>query len=324
MSDALTQEAPEREDRATVSAAPGDPGDRAASSGSAHHIELSVQVGASTSAVPADPARSTTPLTDTPALRPWAARTLATTAVIGVTVAIWWLITDVLGAGSTVLSRMGPWSTVTGLVTLLGDPQFLGAISVSLGRLLGGLAIAIVIGIPLGALFGSRALVEQATDPVVQVLRMTSPLAWAPLALVLLGTGSGSVIALIALAAVWPIVLGVSAGVRSLDPGLARLARSLGATRWESVRSTALPALAAPVTGAVRVALGIAWVVLVPAEMLGVSNGLGYAILNARDNVDYTALAATMLAIGLLGFLLDRVFRSLHRIARSRAGVRAA
>lgn len=253
-----------------------------------------------------------------------AARVLATTAVIAATLVLWWLITDVLGAGSTVLSHMGPWNTVTALVSLLGDPQFLNAISVSLVRLLTGLLIAVAIGVPLGALFGSRALVEQATDPVVQVLRMTSPLAWAPLALVLLGTGSGSVIALVALAAVWPIVLGVAAGVRSLDPGLSRLARSLGATRWETVRSTALPALAAPVAGAIRVALGIAWVVLVPAEMLGVSNGLGYAILNARDNVDYTALAATMLAIGLLGFLLDRVFRSVHHLARSRAGARAA
>lgn len=121
--------------------------------------------------------------------------------------------------------------------------------------------------------------------------------------------------ALIALAAVWPVVLGVAGGVRALDPGLRRVARSLGATRWEAFRSTAAPALAAPTTGAIRVALGIAWVVLVPAEMLGVSNGLGYAVLNARDNLDYAALAATMFAIGALGFLLDRIVSGLHDLA---------
>ena len=253
-----------------------------------------------------------------------ATRLAARLLVLALTVALWWLATDVLFAANPVLSRMGPAATVTALVELLGEATFLQAISVSLGRLLAGLAIAVVIGIPLGVLFGSRALVEEATDPLVQLLRMTSPLAWAPLALVLLGTGSGAVIALIAIAAVWPIVLGVAAGVRALDPGHASVARALGATRWETVRTTALPALAAPVTGAIRVALGISWVVLVPAEMLGVTNGLGYAVLNARDNVDYEALAATMLAIGVLGFLLDRLFRALHRLARSRGGRRAA
>ena len=240
--------------------------------------------------------------------------------VILAAIVLWWLIADVVFAANPVVSKMGPASTFTGLVRLLGEPTFLDAISVAPDRLLAGLGLGVLIGIPLGALFGSRGMVEQATDPIVQLLRMTSPLAWAPLALVLLGTGSGSVIALIALAAVWPIVLGVSAGVRALDPGFAAVARSLGATRWETARSTTIPALAAPVTGAIRVALGISWVVLVPAEMLGVTNGLGYAVLNSRDNVDYSGLAATMLAIGLLGFLLDRVFRGLHNLVLSRTG----
>ncbi|WP_449278109.1 ABC transporter permease [Leucobacter sp. GX24907] len=238
--------------------------------------------------------------------------------VLAVAVALWWLLADVFFSANPVVSKMGPGSTIAGLFRLLGEPAFLNAVTVSLGRLLAGLGLATVIGIPLGVLFGARALVEEATDPIVQLLRMTSPLAWAPLALVLLGTGSAAVIALVAVAAVWPVVLGVAAGVRALDPGLHAVARSLGATRWEVFRTTAAPALVAPTTGAVRVALGIAWVVLVPAEMLGVTNGLGYAVLNARDNVDYTGLAATMLAIGLLGFLLDRIFRGLHRIARSR------
>lgn len=239
--------------------------------------------------------------------------------VLAATAALWWLFAEVVFAANPVVSKMGPLDAASGLVTQLGEPAFLDAIAVSLGRLLAGLGIATVIGIPLGVLFGSRALVESATNPVVQLLRMTSPLAWAPLALVLLGAGSGAVIALVALAALWPIVLGVSAGVRALDPGHARMARSLGATRVEVFRSTALPALATPLTGALRVALGISWIVLVPAEMLGVANGLGYAILNARDNVDYGALAATMLAIGILGFLLDRIFRGIHRLSSPRS-----
>lgn len=237
--------------------------------------------------------------------------------VIVAALVVWWLLADVVFAQSTVVSHMGPIDTATTLVALLGTPSFLEAIAVSLGRLLAGLGIAILLGVPLGVLIGSRRRVDHATHPLVQFLRMTSPLAWAPLVIVLLGSGTPSVVALVALAAVWPIVLGVAAGVRALDPGLARVARSLGATRWEVFRSTAAPALAGPTTGAIRVALGIAWVVLVPAEMLGVSNGLGYAVLNARDNLDYAALAATMFTIGALGFLLDRIVTGLHEIARA-------
>lgn len=241
--------------------------------------------------------------------------------VLVATALLWWMIADMILAGNPVVSKMGPGSTLQALAGLIGDPAFLDAIRVSLWRLLAGLGIAVLIGVPLGILFGARRTVESAVNPVVQFLRMTSPLAWAPLAIVLLGAGTGAVIALVTLAAVWPIVLGVAAGVRSLDPGLGKVARSLGATRWEAFRSTALPALASPIIGSSRVALGISWVVLVPAEMLGVPNGLGYAILNARDNIDYSGLAATMFAIGLLGFLLDRILRGVHMLVDARKAV---
>lgn len=261
----------------------------------------------------------TPPPASAPPARDGAARRiLLRLAVLVVTVVLWWLLADVVLAANPVVSKMGPADTLRALAGLVGDPSFLDAITVSLWRLLAGLGLAIVIGVPLGILFGSRRAAEDAVNPVVQFLRMTSPLAWAPLAIVLLGAGTGAVIALVALAAVWPIVLGVAAGVRALDPGLRKVARSLGATRWEAFRSTALPALTSPIVGSSRVALGISWVVLVPAEMLGVPNGLGYAILNARDNIDYSGLAATMFAIGVLGFLLDRILRGLHRLVDAR------
>lgn len=271
---------------------------------------------------PAAADRNAAARSETPARSASAGRLLrrvgARIFVLAITVALWWLLADVLFADNPVVSHMGPGTTLQALFAQAGDTAFLDAISVSLGRLLGGLGIALAIGVPLGILFGSREPVEDAVNPIVQFLRMTSPLAWAPLAIVLLGAGTGAVIALVALAAVWPIVLGVAAGVRALDPGLRRVARSLGATRWEAFRSTALPALTSPIVGATRVALGISWVVLVPAEMLGVPNGLGYAVLNARDNIDYAGLAAVMLTIGILGFLLDRILRGLHRLVDTR------
>ncbi|MBK5248985.1 MAG: ABC transporter permease subunit [Actinomycetales bacterium] len=132
----------------------------------------------------------------------------------------------------------------------------------------------------------------------------------APLVTVLLGSGDASVVALVGLATVWPIVLGTATGRRSIDSGMIDMARALGANRWERVRSVILPGLDVHLRTALRVALGVGSVVLVPAEMFGVTNGPGYAILNARDNLDHEALAATMLLIGIVGFLLDRILRS--------------
>jgi len=237
-------------------------------------------------------------------------RISARLAVVAVVIVLWWFASDVVFGSNAVVSRMGPLDAFSELVRLLPQQATLDAIVVSLWRLVLGLVVAAAIGVPLGALLGARALVEYATAPVVQFLRMTSPLAWTPLVLVLVGSTDIAVVALVALAAVWPIVLGTSAGVRSLDPALARVARSLGATETEALRTTIIPQLAPQLRTSLRTALGVAWIVLVPAEMLGVTNGLGYAVLNARDNVDYEELGALMILIGAIGFLLDRLLRT--------------
>lgn len=230
-------------------------------------------------------------------------------AVIAVAIGLWWLVTAVFAGNNLVLSRMGPADTFGALWTMLGEHHTYEAITVSLRRLGLGLLIAAVLGIAGGLFLGTKPKTEHAVSPVIQLVRMTSPLAWAPLVIVLLGSNDATVVALVALAATWPILVGVTSGRRELDPGLVTVARSLGANRWEVLKSTILPGMIAPVRSSLRIALGVAWVVLVPAEMFGVTNGLGYQILNARDNIDYEALAATMLLIGIVGFLLDRLLQ---------------
>ncbi|WP_337060150.1 ABC transporter permease [Kineococcus sp. G2] len=229
------------------------------------------------------------------------------TAALAATVGAWWLVCDVLAAGDPVLSRTGPWSTATALLELLGRRSTALDVAASLRRLLLGLALAGAAGVLLGLLLGSRRRLEHATAPVVAVLRMTSPLAWAPLAVVLLGVGDAPVTALVAVAALWPVALGTAHAVRTVDPALLAVARSLGASRAEVLGTVVLPALRPHVLSSLRLALGIGWVVLVPAEMLGVDSGLGYAVLNARDQLDYPRLAATVVLIGAVGFLLDRL-----------------
>jgi NitT/TauT family transport system permease protein len=184
-------------------------------------------------------------------------------------------------------------------------------IETSLTRLLMGLLIAVVVGVPLGILLGTFRKAEEASTPIVNFLRMISPLAWAPMVIVAFGVGTAPVVFLIAITAVWPMVLGSAAGVKALDPGWRDVARSLGAQPREVVRSVVVPGVRAHVLTALRLALGVAWVVLVPAEMLGVDSGLGFAVLNARDQLDYAALGGNVLLIGCIGYILDGLFRRL-------------
>lgn len=184
----------------------------------------------------------------------------------------------------------------------------------SLKRVLMGLAGALAVGVPLGLAVGSLPVVEAATTPVFQFLRMISPLSWMPVAVMLLGVGDAPIIFLLFFAAVWPVLLSTADGVKRLDRRWLLLARSLAATRWETLTHVVLPGVLAPVLTGTRLAIGILWIVLVPAEMLGVSGGLGYLVLDTRDRLAYGELMAVVLVIGLLGFLLDTAARFLYRL----------
>lgn len=218
---------------------------------------------------------------------------------------LWWISTDVWSVDNPILGAMSPVDAVDALTKQLIGGTIVETVAVSLGRLLGGLLIATVVGVILGLAIGSRKRVDEATSVIIQFLRMVSPLAWTPIAIVLFGIGSPPVVFLIAIAAVWPVTMNTVAGVRALDPNWGLLARSLGATPFEILKSIVVPGIRPHVLTGIRLALGVAWIVIVPAEMLGVDSGLGYQILNARDQLDYSLLAAIMLLIGVIGFSLD-------------------
>lgn len=218
---------------------------------------------------------------------------------------LWWLSTDVWSADNPILGSMSPVDAIDALGRQIIGGTLVDTVAVSLGRLLGGLLIATVIGVLLGLAIGSRKRIDEATSVIIQFLRMVSPLAWTPIAIVLFGIGSPPVVFLIAIAAVWPVTMNTVAGVRSLDPNWALLARSLGATPIEILKTIVIPGIRPHVLTGIRLALGVAWIVIVPAEMLGVDSGLGYQILNARDQLDYALLAAIMLVIGVIGYSLD-------------------
>ncbi len=165
---------------------------------------------------------------------------------------------------------------------------------------------------PLGLALGYFPSLERITAPILQLVRTISPLSWMPIAVIALGIGDRAVIFLIAVASVWPILLNTASGVRHLNRNWLWLARSVGASTPHILIHIAIPAVWPQLFAGLRMALGIAWVVLVPAEMLGVSSGLGYFLLDTRDRLSYSELMAAILGIGCVGLLLDAGIRALE------------
>lgn len=216
-----------------------------------------------------------------------------------------------LAARTPIAGEFGPVPALRALGDLLAEGRILEDAATTLRRLAVGLAAALAIGVPLGLAVGLSRRFATASTPLFQFLRMVSPLSWMPLAVIALGIGDAPVYFLLAYAAVWPILLNTAAGVAALDPDWLRLARSLAATRLETLRHVVLPGIATHVLTGVRLAIGLLWIVVVPAEMLGVSAGLGYFVLDARDRLAYPELMAAIVLIGLLGWALDALARAL-------------
>lgn len=223
----------------------------------------------------------------------------------------WQAAVSHMAADNPIAAGFGPLPALRALWLLLPGGDLWLHLGTSLRRIGIGLGAALVVGLPLGLLAGLSPRFARATTPLFQFLRMISPLSWMPLAVMALGVGDAPVYFLLAFAAVWPIVLNTAAGVAALDPQWLQLARSLSATRGELLLQVVLPGSMAHVLAGVRLAVGVLWIVLVPAEMLGVSAGLGYLILDARDRLAYPDLMALILVIGALGWALDAAARAL-------------
>jgi NitT/TauT family transport system permease protein len=249
----------------------------------------------------------------TRAARRGASRVLPGLAGLAAIVAVWWIGVALASRHSALAAQFGPvaaWQTVPELVT---EDRLFTHIGASLRRIGVGLAWAMLFGVPLGFLIGRFCTLEAALSPALQFLRMISPLAWMPIAVMSLGVGDPPVYFLLTFAAVWPIVISTAAGVQQLDARWIQLGKSLAATRIEMFWHVYVPGIAAHVLTGIRLAIGILWIVLVPAEMLGVNSGLGFLILDCRDRLAYAELMAVVLVIGTLGFLLDSAARSVYR-----------
>jgi NitT/TauT family transport system permease protein len=193
------------------------------------------------------------------------------------------------------------------LFELVQSGAVMKAIIPSLERIGLGLLWAVVIGVPVGVAIGLYASLREVTHIPFQFLRMISPLAWMPIAVLAFSSWNAAIVFLIAIAAIWPILFSTAQGVRRIDPLWFKVARNLGADGFQMLRRIILPAIGQDIFAGIRLAVGVAWIVLVPAEYLGVTSGLGYAINDARDTLEYDTLAAMVVVIGILGFFLDGI-----------------
>jgi NitT/TauT family transport system permease protein len=175
----------------------------------------------------------------------------------------------------------------------------------SMSRVLGGFLLGTVLAIPLGLLMGSSKFLYGAFNPMLQVLRPIPPIAYIPLAIVWFGLGNPPAIFLIALGAFFPVLVNTIAGVRQVDGIYLRAARNLGAGQLTTFTHVILPAALPYVFTGLRIGIGTAFIVVIVAEMIAVSNGLGFRILEAREYMWSDKIVAGMFAIGLLGLLID-------------------
>lgn len=228
-------------------------------------------------------------------------------------VVLWHWGVQYLQDSMPIAAQLAPMPTADSLVQLFTQGQLNAHLIASLRRVLVGLTLALLIGIPIGLLVGRSALFEQTSTGAFQLLRMISPLSWMPVVVMLFGIGDAPIYFLLTFAAVWPIILNTSAGVKSIDKQWLQLGASLSATPWETLSRIILPAVFGHVLTGLRLAIGVVWIVLVPCEMLGVTSGLGYFILDTRDRMAYSELMAAIVLIGLIGWLLDSSVRYLHR-----------
>ena len=184
----------------------------------------------------------------------------------------------------------------------------------SLLRVLLGFGLAALVAIPLGFLIGMSPVLNGALDPIIQVLRPVSPLAWMPLALYTIKDSGVSAIFVIFICAIWPMLLNTAFGVASVRREWLNVARTLEAGPWRTAFQVILPAAAPTIMTGARISIGIAWLVIVAAEMLVGGTGIGYFVWNQWNNLSIADIVVAILVIGIVGMLLDQL---LGRAARA-------
>ena len=235
--------------------------------------------------------------------------TLPALLVVALLIALWSAV--VVASGSAIFPT--PWQVVTGTLELLRDGVLWQHIGASLFRVGSGFLLAVAVGVPLGLWMGWVPWAFRTLNPIFQMLRPISPIAWIPIAILWFGIGNASPIYLIFISSVFPMVVQTVAGVHTIERRYLWAAENFGVSRRALFGQVVIPAVLPQVIVGMRIGLGVAWLVVVAAEMIALRSGLGYLIIDSRNAGNrYDLVIAGMIIIGLIGLLLDGAMRLLE------------
>lgn len=225
---------------------------------------------------------------------------------------VWELASRLTGWSAQVFP--GPSVVALGGIELLADGTLFRDSVASLFRVTAGFDLAVLLGIPLGILIGRVHFLSELLTPIIQFLRPISPLAWIPLAMLWFGIGELPAVFLIFLSSFFPLVTATTTSVNSIRPIYFQVAANFGFSRREVLFKVIFPAILPDIISSLRMTVGIAWLVVVAAEMIAVQSGLGYLILDSRNALRMDYVMVGMVTIGIIGLLLDYGMRQLYKI----------
>ena len=226
------------------------------------------------------------------------------------------------GGGGQQASVPAPSQVITKAIEELSNPFYdngpndkgIGIqLAYSLYRVLTGYFLAALIAIPVGFLIGMSPIMYKALDPFIQVLRPISPLAWMPLALFIIKDSQASAIFVIFICSIWPMLINTAFGVANVRKDWVNVAKTHELSHLKTAFLVILPAAAPTILTGMRISIGIAWLVIVAAEMLVGGTGIGYYVWNEWNNLDLTSVIFSILMIGIVGMLLDTIFAFIQR-----------
>lgn len=213
-----------------------------------------------------------------------------------------------------------PADVCRALCELAADGSLWQHAGISLYRFVCGYMLSVVTALPLGLMLGWWRPAQRFINPVIQILRPISPIAWFPFIVLWFGIGNAPAIAIISIAGFFPIMLACISSVSKIDPIYIKLADNFELSRFQFFYKIALPLAFPYITVGLHIALGAAWIFLVAGEMVGAQSGLGYLIIDARNNIRNDMVMAGIVLIGSLGWLLDSAIRLLEGYVSRRWG----
>ena len=236
-------------------------------------------------------------------------QTLPGILVLALLIAAWWL--SVAGTGSVIFPT--PGQVVTGVIELVRNGTLWQHIGASLMRVGAGFLLAVLWRCRWACGWVGSAAPIDTLNPIFQILRPISPIAWIPIAILWFGVGNASPIYLIFISSVFPMIVQTTAGVHTIEKRYLRAAENFDVSRYTLFTQVVIPAVLPQIIVGMRIGLGVAWLVVVAAEMIALRSGLGYLIMDSRNAGNrYDLVIAGMIIIGVIGLLLDGVMRLLE------------